>query len=399
MPAEQIKKDIHWVGVVDWNLRNFHGYSVARRGTTYNAFLAMDEKVTLFDTVSKPYLDDFLHQIRKVIDPQKIDYLVVNHAEPDHSGSLQEIVDIIQPEKIFCSQMGMKSIPGYYRTEGWPLEPVKDGQTISIGKRSVTFLETRMLHWPDSMVSYLPEEKLLISSDAFGQNLASSKRFDDQVDHTILFNEAGHYFANIILPFSPLVIKVLDKIGEAGIEIDMIAPDHGMVWRSHAAEILSAYRTWAEQKPRDKAVVVYDTMWHSTEKMAKAITEGLVSQGIETRLMHLKACHHSDVMGELLDAGAVFVGSPTHNNSVLPLVADLLTYMKGLRPQNKIGAAFGSYGWSGESVKDITGYLEQMKMDVMEGVRFQYAPDHDHLAKGVELGRTVGQKLKERTGS
>ncbi|MFW6324252.1 MAG: FprA family A-type flavoprotein, partial [Desulfovibrionales bacterium] len=366
MPVHEIKKDIHWVGVVDWNLRNFHGYSLARRGTTYNAFLAMDEKITLFDTVAKRFSKEFLHQLRKVVDPEKIDYIVVNHVEPDHSGSLAEVVELVRPEKIFCSKMGEKAIRSHYHPEDWPLIPVENGQSITLGKNTVQFLETRMLHWPDSMFSYIPEQKLLISSDAFGQNWATSERFDDEVDQDILFREAGAYFANIILPYSALVKKVLSRVQEAGIAIDMIAPDHGLIWRSDIQGILSKYVQWSEQKPANKAVIVYDTMWRSTEKMARSLAEGLIREGVDVRIMHLKSCHHSDVMAEILDAGAVLVGSPTHNNTILPLVAGMLTYMKGLRPQNKIGLAFGSFGWSGESVKQISGFLEEMEMEVME---------------------------------
>jgi flavorubredoxin len=397
MPAQEIKKDIFWVGVVDWNLRNFHGYSLSRRGTTYNAYLVLDKKITLFDTVAGKYTMEFLHQIRRVVQPGDIDYLVVNHAEPDHSGALPEVVKALRPEKIFCSKVGQKCITGHYpEAKGWPLEPVENGGSISLGKRTVTFLETRMLHWPDSMVSYLPEEKLLISSDAFGQNVATSVRFDDEVDESMLFSEAGHYFANIILPFSPLVKKVLAKVREAGLDIEMIAPDHGLVWRKNVAKILQSYDHWSDQKPTAKAVVVYDTMWHSTEHMAKAITEGLVKEGIRTKLMHLKTFHHSDVMGEVLDAGAVLVGSPTHNNGILPLMADMLTYMKGLRPQNKIGAAFGSYGWSGEAMKTIHEWLEGMNMEMVEGVRCQWVPKHEQLGQCVELGKKVAERLKEK---
>jgi flavorubredoxin len=397
MPAQEIKKDIFWVGVVDWNLRNFHGYSLARRGTTYNAYLVLDEKITLFDTVNGNYTSDFLHQIRKVVQPGEIDYLVVNHAEPDHSGALPKVVEAIRPERIFCSKMGQKIITGHYpQAREWPLETVENGGSISLGKRTVTFLETRMLHWPDSMVSFLPEEKLLISSDAFGQNVASSARFDDEVDESMLFGEAAHYFANIILPFSPLVKKVLAKVREAGLDIDMIAPDHGLVWRKNASKILESYIRWSDQKPTDKAVIVYDTMWHSTERMAKAIAEGLISEGIRTKIMDLKTFHHSDVMGEVLEAGAVFVGSPTHNNGILPQVADVLTYMKGLRPQNKIGGAFGSFGWSGEAVKTISEWLEGMGMEMAEGVKCQWVPQHEQLAQCVELGRSVAKRIKEK---
>jgi flavorubredoxin len=397
MPAYEIKKDIFWVGAVDWNLRDFHGYSVSRRGTTYNAYLVKDEKTTLFDTVSASHTGELLHKVKSVGGTGKVDYLVVNHAEPDHSGALPEVVEALRPEKIFCSKMGEKSITGHYaKAREWPLQTVENGGSITLGKRTVTFMETRMLHWPDAMVSYIPEERLLISSDAFGQNLATSQRFDDEVDEAILFGEAAHYFANIILPFSPLVKKVVAKIREAGLDIDMIAPDHGLIWRKNVSRIIDSYDTWSDQKPTFKAVIVYDTMWRSTERMAKAIAEGLLAEGAVVKLMHLKTVHHSDVMGEILDAGAVLVGSPTHNNGILPQVADMLTYMKGLRPQNKVAAAFGSFGWSGEAVKVIGEWLEGMGMDLVEGVKSQWAPQHDQLAQCKELGRAVAARLKAK---
>ncbi|MFO7717015.1 MAG: FprA family A-type flavoprotein [Desulfohalobium sp.] len=400
MAITQLKNDIYWVGSVDWNLHNFHGYSQAHRGTTYNAYLVIDDKVTLFDTVPAKHSGELMHQIRRIIEPEKIDYIVVNHAEPDHSGALPHIVDTIQPSKIFCSPMGKQAVAEYFHRDDLPLEVVKNGSSISLGKRSVEFMEARMLHWPDSMFSFIPEDKLLIPNDAFGQNWAGSERFDDEVDLNALLTEAAHYYANIILPFSPLVQKVLEKITKAGWDIDMIAPDHGLIWRSHVKEILEAYDRFSKQEPRQKAVIVYDTMWHSTEQMAKAIADALIEEGIPTRLMHLKAYHHSDVMAEAWDAAAIIYGSPTHNNGIMPLVADMATYMKGLRPTNKIGAAFGSYGWSGESVKHLTEQLEQMGFDLpVEGVRSKFRPNHDELAQCKEMGRKLATAIKEKLRS
>ncbi len=397
MQAVQIKNDIYWVGAVDWNLRSFHGYSLARQGTTYNAYLVKDEKTALFDTVAASHTEEFLHCLRTVIDPASIDYLIVNHVEPDHSGALPRLVELVKPEKIFCSPMGKQTLLSHYHREDWPYEVVASGQTLSLGKRTVEFLETRMLHWPDSMFSYLPDEKLLISSDAFGQNWAASERFDDQVDVPRLLDLAAAYYANIILPFSPLVQKLLVKVTELGWAIDMIAPDHGFIWRSHAAEIIAKYGEWSRQIPTRKAVIVYDTMWKSTETMAKAIAEGLGTEDVSVRIMSLKNAHHSDVMPEILDAQAVLVGSSTHNNGMLPLVADMLTYMKGLKPQGKIGAAFGSYGWSGEAVKQITEILQAAKVEIVaDGMRIKHVPTKQDLAGCVKFGRAMGKEINAR---
>ncbi|MBW1676258.1 MAG: FprA family A-type flavoprotein [Deltaproteobacteria bacterium] len=396
MPPVEILKDIYWVGAIDWNIRDFHGYSVDR-GTTYNAFLLMDDKITLFDTVKKGFKGDLLKNIRKIIDPTKIDYLVVNHVEMDHSSLVPEIAELVQPEKIFCSEMGKKNLLAHFHTENWPYEVVKTGDSISLGKRTVQFIETRMLHWPDSMFSYIPGDRLLISSDAFGQHLASTERFDDEVDLSLLLGHAAKYYANIILPYSNLVQKLLAQVKEINLAVDMIAPDHGLIWRKNPGKILECYDEWSQQRSKLKALVIYDTMWHSTEMMAQAIMEGLVEEGVSARSFDLAVNHRSDIITEVLDAGALIIGSSTLNNGMLPQMADLLHYMRGLRPANKIGAAFGSYGWSGEAVKLINTIMEEMKFRVLDpGIRVQYVPTQDDLKKCVDLGRKVARTLKEQ---
>jgi len=396
MPPIEVLKDIYWVGAVDWNIRDFHGYSVDK-GSSYNAFLAIDDKVTLFDTVKKGFKNDLIGNIRQIIDPAEIDYLIVNHVEMDHSGLIAEIADLVQPEKIICSEMGKKNLLAHFHQEEWPYEAVKTGDTISLGKRSVQFIETRMLHWPDSMFSYIPEDRLLISSDAFGQHLASSERFDDEVDLSMLLGHAAKYYANIILPYSALVQKLLAQVREIGLKIDMIAPDHGLIWRKNPQKILEHYDMWSQQKSKVKALVIYDTMWHSTEMMAKAIVEGLVEQGVSVQLFDLSSTHRSDIITEVLDAGALIIGSSTLNNGMLPHMADLLHYMKGLRPAKKIGAAFGSYGWSGEAVKLITTAMEEMKFEILDpGIKVQYVPQDDDLKKCADLGRKIARTLKKQ---
>lgn len=391
----EVKKGINWVGAVDWTIRDFHGYST-NKGTTYNAFLVLDDKITLFDTVKKPLKNDLLHNIYKLVEPSKIDYLVVNHVEPDHSGSVAEMVDIIKPEKIFCSPKGKQALLDHYHREDWPYEVVGTGQEVSLGKRTVQFIETRMLHWPDSMMSYIKEDALLISSDAFGQHWATSERFNDQVDSWELMVHAKKYFANILLPYSQLIKKLIADVQKMDLKIDMIAPDHGLIWRDNPLQIVSAYDEWSKQVAKQKALIIFDTMWHSTEMMAKAIADGLVENGTSIKLMDLCADHRSDIITQLLDAKAVIIGSATLNNGMLPRMADMLCYMKGLRPVGKIGAAFGSYGWSGEAVKLITKSLEEMKIKVLNpGLSLQFVPDHEGLRKCVELGREIGKAIKE----
>lgn len=392
----EVKDGIHWVGAVDWSVRDFHGYSV-EKGTTYNAYLVMDEKVTLFDTVKHAFKNDLLHCIYKVIEPSKIDYLVVNHVEPDHSGSIAEMMEIIKPEKLFCSARGKKALLDHYHREDWPYEVVSTGQEISLGKRTVQFLETRMLHWPDSMFSYLKEDAVLMSSDAFGHHWATSERFNDQVNPSELMQHSAKYYANILLPYSPLVQKLIAEVTKLGLKLDVIAPDHGVIWRDNPMQIVAAYDKWSKQIPKRKALIVFDTMWNSTEKMAKAVADGLVEGGISTQLLDLRANHRSNIITELLDAKAVILGSSTLNNGMLPRMADMICYMKGLRPTNKIGAAFGSFGWSGESVRLLNSALEEMKVNVAHpGVSLQFVPTHDGLRKCVEMGRDLAKIINEQ---
>jgi len=397
MKPVEIKKDVYWIGSVDWNRRNFHGYSVSPMGTTYNNFLIVDDKVTLIDTVDKGFWDTLRCNIAHVLGDRKIDYFVINHLEPDHAGCLEWAVEKYQPEKIYTSPMGEKAMKAHFHYEDWPVEVVPTGSEISIGKRTLKFIETRMLHWPDAMLTYCPEEKIAFTNDAFGQNWASSERWADEVNRAKLEELMAFYYANIVLPYSPVVLKTLKALGEMNLDIEMICPDHGLMFRGDdCAWAMQKYVEFAEQKPGNKAVIVYDSMWNSTEKMAKAVASGLADEGVSVRLMSMKANHHSEVMLEVFDSAAVIVGSPTHNNGILPLMADMLTYMKGLRPQNKIGAAIGSFGWSGECVKILNQWLEDMGMDVMDPVKVKHVPDHDTLGKCYEQGKAIAAAIKEK---
>jgi flavorubredoxin len=399
MKPVEIKKDVYWIGAVDWNRRNFHGYSVAPMGTTYNNYLIMDEKVTLVDTVAEEFWGTLQCNLANVLGDRKIDYIVVNHLEPDHSGCLAKVVEKYKPEKIYTSPMGQKAMEAHFHYKDWPVEVVPTGSEINIGKRTLTFVETRMLHWPDAMLTYCPEEKIAFTNDAFGQNWATSERWADEVDRAKLEELMRFYYANIVLPYSPVVLKTLAALKEMNLEFDMICPDHGLMFRGDdCAWAMEKYQQYAEQKPRNRAVIIYDTMWHSTEKMAKAVAAGLADEGVSVRLMSMKSNHHSEVMLEVFDAAAVIVGSPTHNNGILPLMADMLTYMKGLRPQNKIGSAIGSFGWSGECVKVLTQWLEDMSMEVVEPVKTKFVPDHDAMEKCYEQGKAIAAAVKAKLG-
>ena len=394
MKPLEIAKDTYWVGAVDWNIRDFHGYSTYQ-GTTYNAYLIKDEKTVLIDTVKKDFFPEWMDLIREIVDPKKIDCVISNHTELDHSGSLEWLMHVIGSDKpVYCSKMGAQNLSRHFHG---PLNliPVNEGEEMKLGRRTLTFLETRMLHWPDSMFTYLPEEQILFSSDAFGQHYAGLERFDDQIGEAIM-PHARKYFANILLLYSPLILKLVEKVTRMGLKIRMICPDHGIMWRKDPGKILQAYVEWAQQRPKKKALVIYDSMWHSTQTMAEEIATVLGGKGVDARPMHLRTTHRSDVMTEVLDAGAVLVGSPTLNNGLFPTVADFLCYLKGLKPQNKIAAAFGSYGWSGEAVKLISQELEEMKFRLVDpGLRIQYVPDREALEACRALGQKVAQALAE----
>jgi flavorubredoxin len=395
MAAIEVAPGIYNVGAVDWNIRDFHGYST-HRGSTYNAFLVIDDKIALIDTVKKEFADTLLENISQVVDPKKINYMISNHAEMDHSGSLPRIMHKIGEDKpLYVSKMGQKNLSMHF-PQNWHYHAVENGETLKLGKRTLTFLETRMMHWPDSMFTFDAEDGILFSSDAFGQHYAGPEKFDDELGDAIM-PHAAKYFANILLLYSEKIKKVIDAVSEQGLKFRTICPDHGIIWRSDPKRIIDAYVRWSRHEPTGKAVVVYDSMWHSTERMAEIIAEGLTEQGITARPMSLKHHDRSDVMTEILEAGAIVVGSPTLNNNVFPTVMDLLVYMKGLRPRNKIGAAFGSYGWSGESVSHVRKALEEMKFDMIEpGLKVQYVPDEKSLDECREFGRKIGQALNQR---
>lgn len=391
MPVELVPK-VYWVGAIDWTIRDFHGY-LTDAGSTYNAYLILDEKVTLIDTVKGEFVPEMLARVAELVEPEKISYIVSNHVEMDHSGGLPETIARVRPEKVFCSPLGKAGLSRHYKRD-WPWVEVKTGSEVSTGRYSLTFLETPMLHWPDSMMTYLKEEQLLFSSDGFGAHLASSERFDDQLPHypPDYPHQLKKYYANILMPFGTLITQLFEKIAQLGLEFKMIAPDHGLIYRN-PAWVLGAYQRWAAGVVEPKALVIYDTMWHSTEMLAAALTQGLMDAGVEAQLHHLRRTHYSDIITEVLDAGLLLLGSPTLNNGIFPSMAQFLAYLKGLKPKNKAAAAFGSYGWSGEAVKLINQELEAMKLKVVhEGLRCKYIPDQEELAAAKALGARLARE-------
>jgi flavorubredoxin len=390
--AVEVADRVHWVGAIDWAVRNFHGY-LTSRGTTYNAFLVLADRPALIDTVKAPFGEEMLARIASVIDPKKIDVIVSNHAEMDHSGFLPQAIHRLAPSKVYASAQGRDALERHFRL-GDRIEAVKTGDAIDLGGATLKFFEARMLHWPDSMLSYLAEGGVLFPNDAFGMHLASSERFADELPRDLLLAEAAKYYANILMPLSPIVKAFLGKLPGLGLDIRTMAPDHGPIWRMDVGWIVDRYADWSEQRTSRKAVVVYDSMWGSTAKMARAIGDGLAAGGASAALMPLDAAHRSDVATELLGAGALLVGSPTMNNQLFPAVADAMTYLEGLKPKGLVGAAFGSYGWSGEATAQLEERLRRMKVELAaEAIQVKYVPTGDDLEACRNLGLAVAARL------
>jgi flavorubredoxin len=389
-----VKEGINWVGVVDWNIRDFHGY-ITSRGTSYNAYLIRDEKNALIDTVKCNFAEELARNIEELVSPEKIDYIIVNHVEMDHSGSLPEIAKLCKNAKIIAFQRGKDALIEHYGPEFDRVEVVKTGDELKLGKHTLRFLETPMLHWPDSMFTYLVEDKILMSNDAFGEHYATSARFDDEVDQQELMEEARTYYANILTPFAPLITRKIQEVVQMGIPIEIIAPDHGVIWRKDPSKIINSYLQWSAFKSVDKVVVVFDTMWGSTDKMARAIEEGVASEGVEVRVLKLRATDNTDVVTEILEAKAVIVGSPTLNSQMFPTLASFLTYITGLKPKGKLWTFFGSYGWGGGAVRGMVEMAKKVGFEVYEPtVEVKYIPDVDDLKKCFDFGQQIAQKIK-----
>lgn len=394
LKAIQITERVHWVGAIDWQLRDFHGYETSR-GSTYNAFLVLADPVTLIDTVKEPFQSEMMARIATVIDPREIRCIVSNHSEMDHTGALPAVAAVLEPDTIVASVMGAKALEQHFHWNR-TVRAVKDGERLSLSTTALRFIETRMLHWPDSMFSLLEDEGVLFSNDAFGMHLAGTECFVDEVDPAVIRHEAAKYYANILLPYSGLVTRLVERLSGMALSPRLIAPDHGPLWRRDPLQIVRWYADWAEQRFTRKTVVAYDTMWQSTAKMAAAVADGLRAGGARAVVMPLAGSPRSEVVTELLEAGGLLLGSPTLNGQILPRMADLLAYVRGLKPRNLIGAAFGSYGWGGEAVEQLQHELEQMKVEIAtEGVRVQYVPDDAALGRCHELGRAVAARLLE----
>jgi flavorubredoxin len=399
MKPVELKNGIYWVGAVDWAVRDFHGYETPR-GTSYNNYLIDDDEPTLFDAVHHDFVDISIKNISRITDLQKIKHIVINHIENDHATGLEKILEIVPFANIYLTERGKNGLGRFIDLSKYKVSVVKSGDTLKIGKRTLQFIETPMMHWPDSMFTYIKEEKILISQDAFGQHIASAERFDDEFVKNYSMEELEDavidYYANILMPYGNVIKGKIEEIKKLGIGIEMIAPDHGVIWRSHIDKVLSLYSDMVDAKAKLGTVIVYDTMWHSTEQMVFPIAKGLEDEGIPVIIIKLRATPKSVAVKEVWKSRGVIVGSPTLNNGIFPSVAEFLTYLKGLRPKNRLFAAFGSYGWSGEAIKDMYEIAKSMKLEVFEpGIRVLYKPSEEDLNKCYEFGIAFGKALKE----
>jgi anaerobic nitric oxide reductase flavorubredoxin len=390
--TKRITDKVTWVGKIDWELQRFHGdeYSI-NRGSSYNSYLIRDEKVALIDTVWESFDEEFVTNLKKEIDLDKIDFIIANHGEIDHSGALAALMREIPDTPIYCTANGEKSIKGQFHQD-WNFVNVKTGDTIDLGESKLIFLEAPMLHWPDTMFCYLTGENILFSNDGFGQHYASESLFNDTVCQSELYDEAIKYYANILTPFSSFVTKKINEILGMNLPIDMICPSHGVVWRDNPTQIVEKYLEWADDYSENQITLVYDTMWDGTRKMAEAIAKGieLADPNVKIKLYNAAKTDKNDILTEVFKSKTIVVGSPTINNGLLYSIAGILEMIRGLKLKGKKAAAFGCYGWSGESIKLITAALKESKFEIInDGLRTKWVPDEDATDVCIEFGKEI----------
>ena len=392
--SKKINDKILWVGKTDWELKKFHGDEFTTvKGSSYNSYLIRDEKTVLIDTVWVPYDREFVKDLKKEIDLNKIDYIIIQHGEVDHSGALVELMKEIPNTPIYCTANAVKSIKGQYHQD-WNYVPVKTGDKLNIGENTLTFIEAPMLHWPDTMFTYMDKEEILFSNDGFGQHLASEYLYADEVDQADLFNQALTYYANILAPFGMMVKNKINEILNMKVPIKMICPSHGLIWRKDPTQIVNKYLEWADSYKENQITIIYDTMWNSTRKMAEAIAKGIknVDKEVEVKLMNTSKDDKTDVLTEVFKSKTILVGSPTVNNGYLHSIAGILEMIKGMKLKGKKAAAFGSYGWSGEAVKQITEELKKSGLEILnDGIRVEWTPGVEMENKCIEFGENVAK--------
>lgn len=385
MKPVEMFENVFWVGVLDWDERDFHNFQTPR-GLTYNSYLILDEKKVLIDAVKHKFGGEHLEKISRLVDPKEIDYVVVNHIEPDHASGVVDVIRVAKNAEIICSQRGKEGLSKNFDHKDWKIRVVKNGETLKIGRKTLMFLDMTMLHWPDSIATYLVEDKILFSNDAFGQHIASEERFAEDIGVEEALKWAKLYYANILMPLAPLIKKKLEEL--KNVEIKMIFPSHGVAWKD-PRRIVESYVKWANFESENKVVVVYDTMWGSTERIARAIADG-AGNFAKVKLFNVRKDSWTEIVAEILDAKAVAVGAPTIHNSIFPPVAGFLSYLKSLKPKNKKALAFGSYGWNGVAIKEIAKIFEELGFETTQfAVKFK--PTKEELEKAYELGADLAK--------
>ncbi len=390
--GKKITEKVTWVGKVDWELKKFHGDEYTTdKGSSYNSYLIRDEKTVLIDTAWLPYDKEFVANLKKEIDLNKIDYIICNHGEVDHSGSLPELMREIPNTPIYCTANGIKSIQGQYH-RNWNFIPVKTGDTLNIGESTLTFIEAPMLHWPDTMFTYMDKENILFSNDGFGQHLASEHLYAHEVDQAVLYQEAIKYYANILAPFSMIANRKIKEILAMNLPIDLIAPSHGVIWKQKPTQIVEKYLEWSENYQENQITILYDTMWNDTRKMAEMIAKGIQNKDkqVTIKLLNTAKEDKTEVLTEVFKSKMILVGSPTVNNGYLYSIAGILEMIKGLKLKNKKAAAFGSYGWSGEAVGQITQKLKEAGFEIVnDGLKAMWTPNQVVKEQCIKFGEEI----------
>jgi anaerobic nitric oxide reductase flavorubredoxin len=393
MQAVEMSEGVYWVGALDWNGRSFHGYATPR-GTSYNAYLITGEQNILIDSVKLPFFDQLVSRIASVINPKDIDLIISNHVEMDHSSALPPMQQLTGA-KILASKHGVEGLKLHYETI--EVEAVKDEEEMTVGGHTLRFLETPFLHWPDSMFTYLVDQGILFSMDAFGQHLCSSARFDDEVDQAQLWQELSRYYANIVAPFGNQVLRAYGRIKD--LRLDLVAPSHGAIWRKSFAHAAEKYGYWAQGRTKEKVVIAYDTMWGSTKIMADTIAEAIADEGVQVDLFRISCSDRATIMEDILEARAVLIGTPTLHNTIFPTVADFATYLRGLRGKGKLAGAFGSYGWGGGAVKGVSELMKAGGLVPEFGeLEVRYVPKLADRDRCREWGKKIALRVKESDG-
>lgn len=390
----QVKNNVYWIGKLDWELEEFHGsdYSI-NNGSSQNAYLILEDKKVLMDTVWRPHSNEFVENLEKEIDLNEIDYIVANHGEVDHSGCLVELMKKIPDTPIYCTANAVKSLVGQYHNPDWNFHVVKTGDTLPISDtKSLVFVEMKMLHWPDSMATYMTGDNILFSMDAFGQHFAVAELFNDKADQCLLMEEAQKYYANILAPFSPLVKKKLEEIGKLNLPIDIIAPSHGAIWRDNPLQIVEKYALWCDNYKEDLITIAYDTMWEGTMKLAHALAEEIkkLSPTTVVKLFNISKYDKNDIMTQVFKSKAIAVGSPTVSKSILSSVSGWLHFLQELSLKGKKAAVFGCYGWSGEGNKVLREELTKAGFEVIaEEEKCSWNPRKENLDNMANIAKSL----------